>query len=333
MAGLDVFKADAFSMQSMTAAIEKLPYVPSRVGKMGLFRSVPITTMVATVEERLGKLALIPARVRGVETTAAPRDNVKVRNFSVPHLPLNDQVLAADVAGMRAFGTESELETVASVVNQRLTALRQHHEITHEYHRIGALRGTILDADATTVLVNLFTEFDITESNVNFHFTNDDVKTKALTIIRLIEDALGNAPYDHIHALCSDTFFDALVASATVKPAYENYEKGSQFLINQQREGFSFGGIIWENYRGKVGGSDFIPAGTARFFPVGAPDIFQAIYSPANFIETVNTPGKPIYVKQEPLPMDIGVKIHTQSNPLMMCTRPAVLVKGTKTGP
>lgn len=333
MASLDVFKADAFSMASMTAALDKLPYVPKRIGAMGLFKNTPITALVATVEERNGVLALIPARERGVQTTAAPRGSRRVRNFSVPHLPLDDQILASDVAGIRAFGSDTEVESVAQVVNDRLAALRQMHELTHEFHRVGALRGTVLDADASTVLVNLFTEFGITESNVNIHFTNDDVKTKALTIIRTIEDALGNTPYDHIHALCSDTFWDALVASATVKPAYENYEKGAQFLTNQQRDGFNFGGIIWENYRGKIGGSDFIPAGTARFFPVGAPDVFQAIWAPANFVETVNTPGKPIYAKQANIKFDVGVELHTQSNPLMMCTRPAVLVKGTKTGP
>ena len=49
--------------------------------------------------------------------------------------------------------------------------------------------------------------------------------------------------------------------------------------------------------------------------------------APADFNETVNTPGQPVYAKQEPRKFDRGTDLHTQSNPLPMCLRPSVLVK------
>jgi hypothetical protein len=38
----------------------------------------------------------------------------------------------------------------------------------------------------------------------------------------------------------------------------------------------------------------------------------------------------PLYAKQEPRKFGRGTDLHTQSNPLPICLRPEVLVKGTK---
>jgi hypothetical protein len=56
-------------------------------------------------------------------------------------------------------------------------------------------------------------------------------------------------------------------------------------------------------------------------------DTFGTYFAPADFNETVNTLGQPLYAKQEPRKFDRGTDLHTQSNPLPMCHRPGVLVK------
>lgn len=326
---LDIFKTDAaFRTASLTASINILPIVPSRLSQLGLFRRIPITQTVALVENKNGILSLLPTVVRGGPATQAKRAGRKVRSFEVPHIPYNDTIYAADVMGIRSFGSEDATDSVATMVNERLQTLKQDHETTHEWHRIGAIKGVVLDADGTTELTNMFTEFGVAEPTVDFVFTpgTQDMKTMAQTVIRTIQTALSGAPYKYIHALASDTFFDAFIAHDTVKGAFETFQE-SRFSLEQQSD-FEFAGIRWENYRGAVGSQPFIPAGTARFFPVGVPDMFLEINAPANFIEAVGTPGKPYYAKQEVLRFDTGVELHTQSNPLMICTRPGALVKG-----
>ena len=49
-------------------------------------------------------------------------------------------------------------------------------------------------------------------------------------------------------------------------------------------------------------------------------------------METVNTVGKAVYAKQRVMDFDVGVELHTQSNPFIICTRPATLIKLTQTG-
>ena len=85
---LDVFNDDAFSVHNLTESIDKLPYKPARLGEMGLFTEIPVTTPYAVVEERQGNLSLVPVAGRGSQgqaTDSTPRR--KVRNFPIPHMP------------------------------------------------------------------------------------------------------------------------------------------------------------------------------------------------------------------------------------------------------
>lgn len=329
---LDVFNNDIFNVVSLTTAINKLPYIPSRLSALGLFKVRGITTTTAIIETKSGRLMIVPTAARGTMPNVYALNPREARPFIVPYIPLNAAVYAKDVEGVRAFGSETELETVAGLINDKMQGMQQSLEITREYHRIGALRGEILDADGTTVIYNLFDEFDLTQEEVTFDFADDgsNVKQLALNVIRFIGDALGGTPYREVYALCGDQFYDNLTNNDQVKAAMTTANENA-FLGTQQARtvpGFRVFDITWENYRGRVGTVDFIPTDECIFFPVGAPDLFEEVYAPADFMETVNTVGKPVYAKQERMKFDIGVELHTQTNPLMMCNRPSVLVKG-----
>jgi hypothetical protein len=134
-----------------------------------------------------------------------------------------------------------------------------------------------------------------------------------------------------IRALVSSEFFDALTSHAKVKEAYERWQDGAM-LRDDMRSGFPFGGLIFEEYRGQATDPDgnvrrFIAANQGHAFPIGTLETFVTYFAPADFNETVNTLGKPLYAKQEPRRFDRGTDLHTQSNPLPMCLRPSVLVK------
>lgn len=331
---LDVFNDDAFSMTELTLALEAAPYLPGRIGEMGLFDEEGISSAVVGIEEQRGQLQLIPVAARGTMPTYQQGDLRDLRTFVVPHLPLNDAVMASEVEGVRAFGSDDALETVAAKVAQKNAKMRQAHETTWEYHRIGAIQGLIKDADGSTTIVNLFTAFDVTETNINFDFANDNVKMKALEVERAIEDVLNGLPYTGIQAVCGNDFFDDLVSADEVGDAFATWmEDKNNFGPTGRvpRQGFLYGGITWWNYRGKVGSVDFIPTAQCRFFPEGVPDLFKRYNAPANFMETVNTIGRPLYEKSERMRFDVGQELHTQSNPLHLCTRPGVLIKGTNT--
>lgn len=325
----DVFTPDAFGLMELTTSINKLPYNPKRLGQMGIFKPKGVSTRNVVIEEKQGVLSLLPAVSWGGPATSASHGDRKAMSLLVPHFPYEDAVLASEIQDVRLFGSNDQSEGVNEVVNDKLEAMKNTHEATKEYLRIGALHGILLDGAGTT-LFNLFTQFNVSPpSDLDFVLGTAGTKVinKCLTAKEVIEDAIGDATYDHVHALCGRTWFKAFTQHAEVKYAYQYFQEG-KVLREDQRAGFEFGGVIFEQYRGKVGTKTFVADGDARFFPVGVPDLFIEHYAPADFIETVNTIGLPLYAKQETMEFDRGIKLHVQANTLPICTRPACLLRG-----
>lgn len=329
MATLDVFKGDAFSSASLTESLNKLPFKPGRIGQMGLFKPKGIRTTTAWMEEKGGVLSLIENRRRGGPANLYNHGKRTARSVRMPHLPLEDEVLAGDIQDIRAFGSETELEQVATVVAEHLSEMRDDHETTLEHMRVKALHGVVLDADGTTELVSFFDMFEVAEITVDFDFGTAEIRNVIQDLIRQTEDELGGLAFDHVHVICGNDWWDAFMADPNVKAAFDRWEMGAQ-LRDDFRSGFNFAGAIFENYRGSVGGTPFVATGVARSFPVGVDKIYKTLNAPADFIETVNTPGLPFYAKQERMDFDRGIRLHTQSNPLPVCFLPRVLISITK---
>jgi hypothetical protein len=77
---------------------------------------------------------------------------------------------------------------------------------------------------------------------------------------------------------------------------------------------------------------DFTDGSKAYFFPVGVTGLFRQYKCAADFVETANTIGLPRYAKQAvDQQFARWVMLHVQSNPLPICTRPRVLIKGKRT--
>lgn len=332
---INPFESDAFSLVSLTQAINKIPNTYGRVGQLGIFVPTPVRTRTILVEEMNGVLNLLPTQPVGAPGTVGTVGKRTVRSFVIPHIPHDDVVLPEESQGLRAFGSESELDALSGLMAQKLATMRAKHAITLEYLRMGALKGAILDADGTTIY-NLYTEFGITQEtqNIALGTSTTDVLGAVMDVKRHIEDNLKGEVMSGVMCLCSEGWFDAFVAHPYVKEAYMYYQR-NQALGEDYRKGFTFGGVTFEEYRGTAtdyagNARPFIAANEAHAFPMGTVNTFKTYFAPADFNETVNTLGMEMYAKQEPRKFGRGTDLHTQSNPLPMCARPEVLVKLTK---
>ena len=340
MPSLDVFKADGFSMMQLVDAVNKHDFLPQRLLELGVFEAVRVTTTTVAVEERGGTLSLVGTTPRGAPGKNVGEDRRKVHDIAVPHLALEDRILADEVQGLRAFGSESELMQVQQLVNYRMAKLRQNIELTHENFRLGAIKGEILDADATSI-VNLFTVFGVSQlAEVDFDLDAGSPVSGALRkkITGVVRDVLkelkglgaGNV---QIRALCSDTFWDDLIAHTEVRETYLQWQAAAELRGGAAYGTFSFGGINWENYRGTDDGTTVgVATDKCQIFPENVPGLFQSCFAPADYEETVNTPGLPFYARQAPdTRFNKFTDLEVQSNPLMICTVPRVLIKGKRT--
>jgi hypothetical protein len=344
MPSLDVFNQNAFGVITMTDAINGLPFVPGRAGTVVDWNERGITTTTVMIEQVDGVLKLLNPTPRGGPGETKAKDKRTARSLVVPHYQHDDAITADEVQGVRAFGSETEVQSVQTLVNQRLAEAVSHVlDPTLEFQRLGALKGLILNADGST-LYNLFTEFGVTqEDEINFDLAaaspGSGVLRKACAgVVRLIADNLGGVGFTGVHALCGNAFFDALLAHKEVVESY----KGTD-MAKVLRDGyvlpsgnkiygvFEFGGIIWENYRGKNGTTPMVDTDKCHIFPTGVPGLFKTVYAPADYVETVNTIGLPRYARQYLAPNGKRIEMESQSNPLSYCQRPKVLIKGKRT--
>lgn len=332
MADINIFADDAFSLSSLTAAINEQPFVPSRIAQLGIFSEEGITTTTVQIEKDGETLELVSSAERGAPGQVVVGSKRNMIPFNTVHLPEFAAIKADEIQNIRAFGSETELQAVQTVVNTRLGKARRQLDATHEWHRIGAIKGLILDADANTVLVDLFTAFGLTQQTVVFDLdvTDTEVREKCLDVQEAIEDVLGAVQFLGVRVLCGKNFWRDLITHPSVEKTYLNSQMAAA-LRGDPRDAFDFGGCVFERYRGKVGGVAYVADDEAYAFAEGVPDLFVTRYAPADYMETVNTNGLPYYAKQELMRMGKGVDLEAQSNPIHLCTRPRSVIKLTRT--
>jgi hypothetical protein len=337
MPSLDIFKSDAFGVTTLTDSINALPFMPGRAGQVCGWDEEGVTTTSIMIEQVSGSLVLVNPSQRGGPGSTRAKDKRTARSLIVPHYQVDDHINADEVQNVRAFGSETETDTIAALVNRRM---QRHTQLsmdpTLEYQRIGAIKGVILNGDGTT-LYDLFSEFGVSQATeVDFDLDNATPASGALRkvctqVVRTIATALGGTPFQRVHAFCSDEFWDDLIAHPEVRATYLNQAEAAQLRGGSAYEVLDYGGIRFENYRGAVGSTPFIAANKVHLFPVGAAGFWRTVYAPADYIETVNTIGLPRYAKQMPDRSGKGVDLEVQMNALNYATRPAALVKGKRT--
>lgn len=323
----DPFK-DGFNLTQLSLAINVLPNMYGRVNELGLFAFRGLTVKTITVEKQNGVLTLVPATPWGGPAPKNKSGKRNVRSFDIPHMPLEDTIFASDVMGVRQFGTENALETIASKVNEKLQEMKDKIDQTMEWRKMSALKGVVLDAD-NSIIEDYFAAFGVAKKTVNFALGNPatDIRAKCMEVVRHMEDNLMGEFMQRTHALVSQEFFDGFVSHPKVKEAYGNYQEASQRLAGDMRKGFTFGGLTIEEYRGVVDGKRFINAGEGHAFPIGTTKTFINFGAPADFAETVGTTALPFYARQQNKDFNRGIDLHIQANQLPLVSRPGTIVE------
>lgn len=330
---LDIFNSSAFSTRSLTGAITLVPNQFGRLNAMGLFVDRFARNRLIAVERKTNTLTILPTVPWGAPATKGGVSTRELISLSIPHIPVEDLIPAADVQGIRGFGSESELESVQDLVNEKLVSLAGNLDHTLEYMKWGALNGTVLDGAGATVL-DIETAFNVSRGGATWTLSNTatEIETLVSTMKTYYETQAQGVVYNGIHVFCSTGWWNAFKTHANVKAIYTNYINAGRAMGEDYRNRFEAWGVVFEQFPGTgsiMDGStvNFVPANEAIAVPIGT-DIFQTHYAPADFIETVNTMARPRYAKQVIDPeFQRWVKIHAQSNPLCISTRPDLIYR------
>ena len=352
---MDIFNDDAFSAVTMTAALEDFEFTPGLISSLNLFEDVPTSTTSVSVEKRGNTFELIGTSERGEPIDEGTRDGRDLRVFNTTRIAKGHTIQASEIQNVRAFGEESDLETMISYVGRYQQRLLTSVEATWEFQRLGACFGKVLDKDGT-VIYDWFREWNITKPvEINFELDKDTtlVELKCRQVIRIMQDKADEAwlPSTTVVGLAGDSFFDKITTHKTTRETYLNQSQATN--LNRvfglaQKDGFragsyasfDFGGILFINYKGskqfdknaaegaKNGKEAFgVNSKRCKFIPVGAPGVFQQTFAPGEAWEWANTIGRPLYslmVRDEK--RGFWVRPEVYSYPLFMCTRPEMLL-------
>jgi hypothetical protein len=332
MATMDVFKNNAFSMTALTGTVEKIDYVPQMLGQLNIFEPMPVRTRDLWIDRREGALALIGVSALGAPPDELVKDSRDAVALRAVRLAKGQTIYAHEVEGYRAFGSETEFDQVQAEYLRRMARVQLDLDLTHEFHRLGALQGLLLDADGVSIIYDYFAEFGFTRPAViDFDLDNaaTNVRQKCVDLKRdMVRNSRGAIMQTtSIHALCGDQFYDDLVDHPTIRATYLNWAAATDLRTNTAFESFVFGGVTWHNYRGTDNNSTVaIPTNEAKFFPVGARDVFKKAMAPAEFGPFVNTPGRDMYainiLDRDRMAWSRG---EIYSYPLYLCQQPQVL--------
>ena len=329
---------DLFTASTLTDVINEVPNQYGKVMEMGVFRERPIATSHVTVENVNGALKLIDPVSYGAPAQVTNKGSRTRRIFELLHHPLEENIDPSEIRSILganpASATTEQLEGMAGYLAQRLEALRMHHDQTREWHQLNALKGRIVDS-AGNVIYDLFNEFGVTELTVDFQLSSatTDVKRKVSQVIQHIRKNLKGDRMTGVHAFVSSDFFDALIDHASVKEVWRQWASTQISLGRDPWDQFQFAGITFERYDASVTAADgttqvdFFSTAEGRAFPIGTTNTFIEAVGPADFNDVINTMGRPYYARVEENPFGRGYRLHTQSNLLPICARPAVLVK------
>lgn len=339
MASFDIFNNNAFSQQTLMGVMEDTEFKPQMLSGMNLFVEKPVRTEIVSIERRGNELKLIQSSPRGAPIDTIKTQKRKLYDFRTLRLAEGDTIYASEIANVRAYGSESELQQVSSVVAERLMTLRCNMDLTAEYHMLGAVQGKMLDADGT-VIYDFYNEFnEVAAAAIPFDLLNaapvaGAFRQKCTQLIRTMvvnsQGAMGVG--SSVVAFCGDNFFDALVQLKEHRDRYLNRGDAFEVIGGGAYEQFTINGITWINYRGTDDGSTVaIDTDEVIFFPTGAGDMFQEVLSSGEQLDHIGQLGRadyPLIVRDLQRNMFVDVELYRY--PLFICTRPNVLQKGIK---
>lgn len=349
MAHMDVFSGRPFKMVELSAAVQRAPYKPRFLGDLNLFTPKRVRTPLVSIEGKGGVLSLIQTSERGAPLDEGKREKREMKDFRTARIARGHTLFATELDGIRAFGTESELQSVQNEIAEIMdgtTGLRSAVELTHENMRLGAVQGIVVDADGSTIY-NWFSEFGIAQPDeIDFDLDNLDtehvkagpVRKKCNLVTRAMQRAAGGAWLDgntYAVGLCGDSFWDDLTANPEVRATFLNQQQASELRSNVGRafSSFMYGDILFVNYRGTDDNSTVaVNTNACKFFPAGAPGAFISAFSPGEFLPFVNTPGQDVYamviIDKD---RQAWARPEIYSYPLFICTRPGMLQRAKRT--
>lgn len=332
---------DSFKTTDFTQAINEVEKQYGLVNGMSLFQGFSTTEKAIAFDKNSTKITLLPQVNRGAKVPTTGSES-KSETFYLPlaYFKHVDSLFAEDILGWRAPGT-TDKETVARASFEKTRQIRLVADQMQEYLKLQAIKGIFKTPDGT-VMANMFTEFGISQTQVDFDLdtSTTDVNAKISALKRAVANGLKSGGMSGVDVLCDADFFDALQGHSSMKSYWLQGDNSSaryrdelaQYTQWGVQEMFEHKGVRFLCYNPTFnlpGGTteNFLASKRAIAMPRGTPGLFRSYFGPTNKLSEVGAPGQEMYLRTYMDPRDEFVDFELEMAPLHFCTQPASLVE------
>lgn len=331
-----------FKNADFVEAITTTPLQYGYINSLNLF-NVKSTNQTAIIFDKdMSTTTLLPQVNRGAKAATQGKERTaETFALRLAYFKHEDRLTGEDIQSWRQVGS-TDSETLARATAEKLTDMRLAWDQTQEYMKLQTLKGIFKTPDGVT-MANMFTEFDITQTSIDFALgtstTNVDAKIRELKS-HIAKNVLNGGAISGVEVLVDPEFYDKLISHPNIKTAYQYYaNNGSQALRDDMTrymkwgimDTFSHRGITFVSYDATFNLPDgttelAFAASTGIAYARGVRDLFRGYTGPSNKLSEANQPGQELFMRTYVDPKDEFVEFEIEAAPLYFATKPASLV-------
>ena len=224
--------------------INNMPVQYGQITNMNLFKFRGAFTETVSIDRSNYTPGLIPAAPWCCDTKQSQGSpNREMFPITIPHTPLQDALWACDISGVRAerTGLQVDYTSVAEERAKVLARMRFNFDVTLEFRMLSALKGQVMDADGTNVLLDIYKLFGTTQKTINIpvNESGTDVLGAFRNAIReATRGARSFMPTGWL-VLAGKNFFDKLVSHDSLRDMYKRCCDVQSATLNDMA-GFKF---------------------------------------------------------------------------------------------
>jgi hypothetical protein len=299
----NIFENDAFSLASMSAAIDQVEYVPQTLIGSGVFNDEPIRTEITGIESREGKISIVDFSERGSERESRDKTTPsKIAWVKTPRLSLTGKIMASELAFLREFGTEDQIKQVQKEISRRQfgpNGLVADVDLSLERMAMGCLNGKILNK-AGDIVFDYFALLGRTESaGITLDLTNLSGGALRMEItqkiLRPMRRKAYGARFQYLRAFCGKNAFDKLNKNPEYYATYLAQQAGAELRASYFEKPVMFANVEWVEYIGDNDDVVTVNDDEIKFVPWGTNDIYSRVMSPGESFDMQNTLGQKLY--------------------------------------
>lgn len=325
-----------------TDSVLEVPNQSSFIKSKDMF-DVTFTDQEAILFDKIiSEVTLLPdTNRRGGPASHGKDDDVETFSLPLAYFKHEDYITKQDYMSKRRAGSADEQDTLANVIAGKLMNGRRAIDQTHEYMMLNALKG-ICKTPSGTVLADMFTEFNVTQPEVDFELgtatTNVDAKIAEVkdTVTRNLKT--GGVITGPLEIMVSRSFFDKLINHPEVRAVYLNstsnvrYQQDlSDYMTWGISDIFDYRGcrfMVYSHVFNLPDGSTEVAIADDEGYTVpvvAGTSIWRAYYGPSQRLDVDG--GSEMFAWEFRDPKEMYHEVLMETAPLYICTKPAALVK------